>query len=166
MTEKEALRAAAHPGPEGARQRNEGGIHVIRRLHTRLHANPVTGLVTKVVVSVVGVAVIVAGLVMMVAPGPGIVAIILGLAILSTEWSWAEKALGKAKGYAHDAAEKARNMDPKVRQRRLVLSGLTVLLVCGAVTMYVVVFDWPGFAVSGWNWLQDLSSVVPDLPGM
>lgn len=58
----------------------------LKRLHSRLHANPVTGLVTKIVVTFVGVGVLGAGLVMMVTPGPGIVGIILGLAILATEW--------------------------------------------------------------------------------
>jgi uncharacterized protein (TIGR02611 family) len=160
VTEKPLPTAPTEPAQESH------GPHFFRRLHERLHANRVTGLVTKVVVTVIGIAVILAGIVMMVAPGPGIVAIILGLAILATEWSWAEKALDKAKASAHRAAEKARNMDPKVRQRRLVLTGLAVVLVVGAVTTYVLVYDWPGYAVSGWDWVQGLSGIVPELPGM
>lgn len=51
----------------------------------------------RIAVTVVGFAVLAAGLVMMVTPGPGIVVILLGLAILATEWAWAERALDRAK---------------------------------------------------------------------
>ncbi len=45
------------------------------------------------VVLVVGLALIAAGLVMMVTPGPGIAAILAGLALLSTEFAWAKRVL-------------------------------------------------------------------------
>jgi hypothetical protein len=45
------------------------------------------------VVLVVGLVLIAAGLVMMVTPGPGIAAIIGGLALLSTEFAWAKRVL-------------------------------------------------------------------------
>jgi uncharacterized protein (TIGR02611 family) len=41
--------------------------------------------------------VILAGIVMLVIPGPGIVTIIAGLAILATEYVWAERLLRAAK---------------------------------------------------------------------
>ena len=51
----------------------------------------------RIAVTVVGFAVLLAGIVMMVTPGPGIVVILAGLAILASEWAWAERALDKAK---------------------------------------------------------------------
>jgi uncharacterized protein (TIGR02611 family) len=48
-------------------------------------------LTWKVAVAAVGVAVILAGVVMLVAPGPGWATIVLGLAILSTEFAWAAR---------------------------------------------------------------------------
>lgn len=51
----------------------------------------------RIAVTVVGFVVLLAGLVMMVTPGPGIVVILIGLAILATEWAWAERALDRAK---------------------------------------------------------------------
>jgi hypothetical protein len=103
---------------------------------------------------------------MMVTPGPGIVGIVLGLAILATEYAWAERWLAKAREKAHEARLKAEAMDPKVRRRRLLIGGLFFLAVAGAVGFYVVVFDWPRFAIDSWNWLQELAGWVPDLPGM
>ena len=67
------------------------GPRFLARLHVRLHSNPVTGLITKIVVTAVGVFVMFAGFIMMVTPGPGIVGLVLGLAILSTEWRWADR---------------------------------------------------------------------------
>lgn len=46
---------------------------------------------------VVGFAILIAGLVMMVLPGPGVVAIILGLGLLARELVWAERLLAYVK---------------------------------------------------------------------
>jgi uncharacterized protein (TIGR02611 family) len=51
----------------------------------------------RIAVTVAGFVVLIAGVVMMVTPGPGVVAIVAGLAILATEWAWAERLLDKAK---------------------------------------------------------------------
>lgn len=135
------------------------------RLHQRMHAHPALALTTKIVVTTVGVLVIVAGLVMMVAPGPGILGVIVGLAILATEWDWADRWLRKARQKAHEARMKAEQMDPRVRRRRLLIGGLSLVLVAAVVVTYVVVYDWPGYALDGWDWLQSMAGWVPDLPG-
>lgn len=144
----------------------DGRPRLLRRVHTHLHRNRLTGAVTKVVVTALGVAVLCAGLVMMVTPGPGIVGIILGLAILATEWQFAERWMQAMKDRAKAAADRARDMSPAERRRKLLLSGAGFLVVAGLLAGYVAVFDWPGFAVSGWDWVQGLSGAVPELPGM
>ena len=136
------------------------------RLHRKLHSHPVLALATKVVVTVVGSLVLLAGVIMIFTPGQGILAIVLGLAILATEYAWAERWLRKAKDKATQAKRRAAEMDPKVRRRRVLLAGLAVLLTLGAAVVYLVTFDWPVFAVDGWNWVQSMAGWVPDLPGM
>ena len=116
--------------------------------------------------TVVGVLVIGAGLVMMVTPGPGIVGIILGLSILGLEWHWAQRWMHAVKEKAQDAAGRARDMDPAVRRRRLLLTLAGVVVIVGAVVAYVTTYDWPGWAVSAWDWVQGLSGIIPELPGM
>jgi uncharacterized protein (TIGR02611 family) len=138
----------------------------LRRLHARAHSNPVTSLITKVVVTIVGVFLILIGIVMLVGPGQGILAILAGLAVLATEYAWAERLLRRVQARIHEAREKARAMDPKVRRRRIILSTLATVAAVGAVVAYLVVYDWPTIAVSSWNWLQNFSSLVPELPGM
>lgn len=54
-------------------------------------------LVRKLIVLVIGLTVLMLGLVMVVTPGPAIVVIPVGLAILGTEFLWARKILRKLK---------------------------------------------------------------------
>jgi uncharacterized protein (TIGR02611 family) len=59
----------------------------------------------RIAVTIAGFTVLLAGLIMMVTPGPGILGIIAGLAILATEYAWAEHMLDKAKQKAGQAAK-------------------------------------------------------------
>jgi len=61
----------------------------------------------RVVVLVLGLALVAAGLAMLVLPGPGIVVVILGLAVLASEFVWAERMLAVAKTQATKAKDKA-----------------------------------------------------------
>jgi uncharacterized protein (TIGR02611 family) len=131
-----------------------------------LKANPAMSLTTKIVVTTIGVLVLLGGVLMMVTPGPGIVGIALGLAILATEYEWAHRWLQKARDKAHQARLKAEAMDPKVRRRQLLVSGLVFVALTAGVVTYVAIYDWPTVAVDGWDWVQGLAGWVPDLPGM
>lgn len=137
-----------------------------RRLHAQLHRNPITGMITKVVVTILGVMVIGAGLVMMVTPGPGIVGIIVGLGILATEWHWAERWMHSMKTKARAAADRALDVDPAVRRRRYILVTIGIAVIVGAAIGLVHAYGWPDLAVSGWDQVQRFSSHVPELPGM
>ena len=137
-----------------------------QRLHARLHRNRAMSMTTKAVVTVVGAGVLGAGLVMMVTPGPGLVGIVAGLAILATEWDWADRWLQGARRKLHDARVAAENMDPRVRRRRLLLTGSLVVLVAAAVVTYLVLADWPGWSVSAWDRAQSFLGFLPELPGM
>jgi uncharacterized protein (TIGR02611 family) len=70
----------------------------------------------RVAVLVVGLAVTAGGFAMLVLPGPGLLVIVLGLAILATEFAWAEYLLDKAKEQAMKAKDKAQS---RWRRRRL-----------------------------------------------
>jgi len=54
---------------------------------------------TKRIVKIaIGFVLLLAGLVMLVVPGPGLVTIVLGLALLATEFLWARQLLARIKG--------------------------------------------------------------------
>ena len=59
----------------------------------------------RVAVTIAGFAVLLAGIAMLVLPGPGIVVIIAGLAILGTEYVWAQRLLRIAKEKASQAKD-------------------------------------------------------------
>jgi len=62
----------------------------------------------RVAVSVVGGLLVLAGLAMLVLPGPGILVVVLGFAVLGTEYAWAAAALERTKRVADKAAKVAR----------------------------------------------------------
>lgn len=70
----------------------------------------------RIVVFVLGVALVLAGLAMLVLPGPGIVVVIAGLAVLATEFVWAEWALDRAKEHATKAGNVAKSGFRRLRR--------------------------------------------------
>ena len=54
-------------------------------------------LVRKAVIGLIGGLILLAGLVMLLTPGPGILAILVGLGILSTEFASAKRALTRVR---------------------------------------------------------------------
>lgn len=53
----------------------------------------------KIVIAIIGFTVLLVGVAMIVLPGPAFIVIPLGLAILATEFVWAQRLLTKAKAY-------------------------------------------------------------------
>lgn len=88
----------------------------------------------RIAVTVIGFAVLIAGIIMMVTPGPGVLVIVAGLAILATEWAWAERALDRTKAGGKVVLEQA-----TASPLRIVLSVTATLLGIGAVLVYFFV---------------------------
>ena len=59
----------------------------------------------RIAVTIAGFAVLLVGVAMLVLPGPGVVVIIAGLAILATEYVWAQRLLAAAKAKATQAKD-------------------------------------------------------------
>ena len=64
----------------------------------------------RAAVFLVGVGLVGVGLVLFVTPGPGIVLVVAGLAVLATEFAWAEHLLDKAKRSAAKAGQSAQRL--------------------------------------------------------
>jgi uncharacterized protein (TIGR02611 family) len=121
---------------------------------------------TKIVVTLVGAAVLTAGLIMMVTPGPGLVGIAAGLAILATEWDWADRWLQLARRKLDEAMEGETEEDTRRRRRRALITTVVTVSAVVATTVYVAVRDWPDWAVSLWDRAQSVLGFLPELPGM
>ena len=64
-------------------------------------------LLRRIAVSVVGTVILVVGVVLLVAPGPGLVVIALALAVFAIEYQWARRNLAAVQARARSAALKA-----------------------------------------------------------
>ena len=75
----------------------------------------------RIAVTVVGAALVAVGLAMFVLPGPGILVVALGFAVLGTEYAWAAAALERTKRTAGRAGRTAkvavRSASARVRRR-------------------------------------------------
>lgn len=69
----------------------------------------------RIIIIVVGLTVIIAGLMMLVLPGPGILVLIAGLAILATEFVWAARLLEHAKHHASKAIPGRKKTEKTIR---------------------------------------------------
>jgi uncharacterized protein (TIGR02611 family) len=90
----------------------------------------------QVGVFVVGLAVVVAGVIMLPLPGPGWLVIFGGMAIWATEFVWAQLALRWTKRKVTEATQRA--LDPKVRRRNIILTsvGLVIVGALGGVYLW------------------------------
>ncbi|MGE0877008.1 MAG: PGPGW domain-containing protein [Acidimicrobiia bacterium] len=89
----------------------------------------------RMAVAVLGLAVVAAGVAMLALPGPGVLVIIVGLAILATEFVWAERALNYTTNRAAKAATTVTGSS--AGRGLLAVSGIG-LIVAGAVVFVVV----------------------------
>lgn len=64
-------------------------------------------LVRRIAVTVAGTVILAAGAVLLVAPGPGLLVILLGLLVLGAEYEWARRRLAGVRARALSAADKA-----------------------------------------------------------
>ncbi|MFF4348437.1 TIGR02611 family protein [Streptomyces sp. NPDC001530] len=89
----------------------------------------------QVGVFIVGLAVVVAGVIMLPLPGPGWLVIFGGMAIWATEFVWAQLVLRWTKRKVTEATQRA--LDPKVRRRNIILTTIGVVIVAALVGVYV-----------------------------
>jgi uncharacterized protein (TIGR02611 family) len=62
----------------------------------------------RVAITIIGFVLVLGGIVLLPLPGPGMLIIIAGLAVLGTEYMWARRMLELAKQKAKEAAAKVR----------------------------------------------------------
>ncbi len=88
----------------------------------------------RLMILILGAAVLLAGVAMLALPGPGVLVIILGLVILATEFAWAERMLDRTTATAAGAA--VRVTDNNTGRAALALSG--VAMIVGGIVVAVM----------------------------
>jgi uncharacterized protein (TIGR02611 family) len=109
---------------------------IIERLMARQEHHRRRHIVFRIAWGAAGFAVLLAGLIMLVTPGPAFVLIPIGLAMLALEFEWAERLLERALVAADKARERAENATRA--QRALgVLGTVALIAACIAAVMLV-----------------------------
>lgn len=107
----------------------------MRAFRERIRARRSLDTAWRMMVFTLGVTLAVLGVLMMVLPGPGWGALILGLVVLASEFTWATRVLDPVKEAAHRAKEAA--LDPRRRTRNLILGGIAGVLAAVVVIWYL-----------------------------
>jgi uncharacterized protein (TIGR02611 family) len=109
-------------------------------------SHPWLDVAYRIAVGVLGTAIVVLGFILIPLPGPGWLIVFAGLALLATEFAWAERLLSYARQKVHGWTQWVTHQSLLVRG----LIGLGGLLcVAGAAWLYVVVAGVPGWLPFG-----------------
>lgn len=91
------------------------------------------GLVRRIALSVVGVLLLLVGIAGLVLPGPGLLIMFAGVAVLAVEFEWAERRVDYARDKAMEAAEYGVATWP-----RIIASGIGAAWVTGIGVVWIV----------------------------
>ncbi|MFZ9840851.1 MAG: PGPGW domain-containing protein [Candidatus Nanopelagicales bacterium] len=112
---------------------------------------PVTLLVWHLFVISIGLIFLVVGLVMLVVPGPGALFVVLGIFVLSTEYTWAKRAMGPIKTIIETAG--GWWQDPTLRKIRRQVVGSFLLIIFALGGWYLYRY---GMTLDGFRDLEEL----------
>lgn len=112
---------------------------MVRRLEAQRATHRDRPRVVRVAFVLAGLTLLLGGIAMLVLPGPAFVVIPIGLAILSLEFTWAERLLERSLLEAAKAQRKA--AETTTAQR--VLTGIAAALLAGAVAAWAILGDIP-----------------------
>lgn len=95
----------------------------MRRWRGRIAERPWLNAVYKVLITVIGVAVVIIGLILVPLPGPGWLIVFVGLTVLGSEYHWARRLLSwlrmqLSKFWTWWKARRARRAEEKVRREQ------------------------------------------------
>ncbi len=98
-----------------------------------------------------GTTVIIVGIISMPYPGPGLLILLAGLAILATEFQRAQRVLHWTRRHYDYWTDWLRRQRPLVRLSVIVLTGLIVLATLWLVDTFGLVAGWVGL---DWDWVR------------
>lgn len=112
---------------------------LIASLSERRERHLQRGRLYRVMVAAAGATITLAGLVMFVTPGPALIVIPIGLAMLALEFAWAERLLERAV----DRAEAAKQTAVEASRAQKVFGALATAAAAAAAVVAAVLWDIP-----------------------
>ncbi|MGY1718629.1 TIGR02611 family protein [Blastococcus sp. SYSU DS0552] len=120
--------------------------HRQRAWRRRLAASPPLEQAYRAGVGLVGTGIVLVGLVTVPLPGPGWLTVLAGLAVLASEFTWAERLLAVTRRHVIRWTGWVAAQRPAVR---LLLAAATTLVVLGTLLLTMAVVGVPGW-LPGW----------------
>jgi uncharacterized protein (TIGR02611 family) len=112
---------------------------MVRKLRERREEHLRRGWIYRIAFVVAGFVILAAGLAMLVLPGPALVVIPIGLAVLSLEFAWAERLLERALVQADEARTRA----ARATTGQKVLSAVATACGIAAFVTAAILWDLP-----------------------
>jgi len=112
---------------------------MVRRLRERRHEHRQRGWIYRTAFVIAGFVILAAGLAMLVLPGPALVVIPIGLAVLSLEFAWAERLVERALVQASEARVRAARATPGQK----LLSAAATACAIAAFVAAAIIWDLP-----------------------
>jgi uncharacterized protein (TIGR02611 family) len=112
---------------------------MVERMRAQREIHAQRPLYLRVLITVAGFTLLLAGLAMLVLPGPALAVIPIALAILSLEFAWA----GRALETALDKAEKAKRSAKETSRFQKVVIGVAVALAAVAAVIASILWEIP-----------------------
>jgi len=112
---------------------------MVQRLEAQRERHRQRGFLVRMLYTIVGFAVLIAGLLMLVLPGPALIVIPIGLALLSLEFVWAEGLLERALVHAETAKRKAQ----ETTRTQRIITAIAFALGAAALVVWGILGDIP-----------------------
>jgi uncharacterized protein (TIGR02611 family) len=125
------------------KEREQNVPEFVKKLRDQREKHLERSRAVRIVMIVAGFTIFLGGVVMLVTPGPAFVLIPIGLALLSLEFAWAERALERSLL----EADKAKKRAAETTTAQRVLTGVATALAVGAVVAWAILGDIPLFPV-------------------
>jgi uncharacterized protein (TIGR02611 family) len=125
------------------KEREQNVPEFVKKLRDQREKHLERSRAVRIVMIVAGFTIFLGGVVMLVTPGPAFVLIPIGLALLSLEFAWAERALERSLL----EADKAKKRAAETTTTQRVLTGVATALAVGAVVAWAILGDIPLFPV-------------------
>ena len=85
----------------------------LQKFYQRVGLNLVQPIIRRTLVGLIGGTIVVIGLLLIVLPGPGALVILVGLAILGTEFVWAQRLVKRAREFGKQGTDYVRSLVTK-----------------------------------------------------
>jgi uncharacterized protein (TIGR02611 family) len=116
---------------------------LIERVRARRARHQERNRLYRIAFALAGFVVCLAGVVMLVTPGPGILVIIVGLTMLALEFAWAERWLERLVDRAEQAVDQVTKGSPR-RRAALFAVGVAALAVIAVMVVFWEIPFFPG----------------------